>query len=123
MREHVSQRQCSATELKNEAAKPSPIKCGEFVRVPDNKLTRRTNVRPSVSPFLAIFDDESNPSSVVKQTNTVDNGYQEGSPSLRFYVDNSAWDVIHEELMDWRDSTWSSLHVPESRMCKRSVFS
>ena len=123
MREHVGQCQCSATESKNKAAKPSPIKSGELVRAPDNKLTRRTNARPSVSPFLAISHDESNTSGVGEQANTVDNGDQKGSPSLRFYVDNCAWDVIREEVMDWRDSSWSSMHLPESRMCKRSVSS
>ena len=123
MLEHGGQCQCSATESKNKAAKPSPVKSGELARVPYNKLTRRTNARPSVSPFLAISDDESSPSDIGEQTNTVDNGGWEGSPSLRFYVDHSAWDAIHEKLMDWRDSSWSSLHLPESRMCKRSVSS
>ena len=123
MREYLGQCQCSATESKDKAAKPSPIKRGKLIRVPDNKLTRRTNARPSVSTFLAISDDDSNPSGIGEQANTVDNEDQEGSPSLRFYVDNSAWDVIHKELMDWRDSSWSSMHLPESQMCKRSVFS
>ena len=123
MLEHGGQCQCSATESNNKAAKPSPDKSGELARVPDNKFTRRANVRPSVSPFLAISDDESSPSGIGEQTNTVDNGEWEGSPSLRFYVNHSAWDVIHEKLMDWRDSSWSSMHLPESRMCKRSVSS
>ena len=123
MWEHVGQCQCSATESKNKAAKSSPIKSPELVRVPDIKLTRRTNVHPSVSPFLAISDDEFNPSCIGEQTNTVDSGDQEGSHILRFHVDNSAWDVIHKELMDWRDSSWSSMYLPESRMCKISVSS
>ena len=123
MLEQVGRSQCSATKSKNNAAKLSPIKTGELVGVLDNKLTRRNNIRPSVSPFLAISDDEFSPSGIAEQTNTVDNGEWEGSPSLRFYVDHSAWDVIHKQLMGWRDSSWSSMHLPESRMCKRSVSS
>ncbi len=123
MREHVGQCQCSATESKNKAANPSPIKSRELVRVSDNKLMGRTNVYPSVSPFLASSDNEFNPSRIGEQSYTVDSGDQEGSHILRFYLDNSAWDVIHKELMDWRDSSWSSMHLPESRMCKISVSS
>ena len=123
MLQQGGQCQCSATESNNKAAKPIPVKSGELARVPYNKLDRRTNARPSVSPFLAISDDESSPSGIGEQTNTVGHGDWEGSPSLRFYVDHSAWDVIHEKLMDWRDSSWSSLHLPENRMCKRSVSS
>ena len=123
MPEHGGQCQCSAPESKIKAAKPSPVESGELARFPYNELTMRTNDCPSVSPFLAISDDESSPSGIGEQTNTVDNGDREGSSSLRFYVDHSAWDIIHEKLMDWRDSSWSSLHLPESRMCKRSVSS
>ena len=122
MLEHAGQCQCSATESNNKASKLSLTKSGELVGVPDIKLTRMTNVRSSLCPFLAIADEESKPSGIGKHMNTVDNGDWEGSPSLRFYVDNSAWDVIHEELMDWRDSSWSSMHLPESRMCKICVL-
>ena len=123
MLEHVGQCQCSAPESKNKAPNPSPIESGELVRFSENKLTRRSNLRPSVSPFLAVSDAEFDPSGFGEQTNTVDSGDQERGHSLRFYVDNSAWDVIHEEVMDWRDSSWSSMHLPESRMCKISVSS
>ena len=122
MLEHAGQCQCSATESNNNDTKSSPIKSCELLRIPDIELTRRNNVRPPFCPFLAIADEESKSSGIGEQTNTVDNGDWEGSPSLRFYVDNSAWDVIHEELMDWRDSSGSSMHVPESRMCKICVL-
>lgn len=121
MREHVGQGQCSATASKNKAAKRTPINSGEVVPIFDKKLTRRTRLHPSVSPFLAISDDEFNPSAIGEQTNTVDKGDPKGSHSLRFYVDHSAWDVIHKELMDWRDTSWSSMHLPGGRMCKISV--
>ena len=123
MPENVDQCQCSATESKNKTAKPTPIESSELVRVSDKNLALRTSLRPSVSPFLSISHDGCNPWGIGEQTNTVDKGDQEGSHSLRFYVDDSAWDVIYEEVMDWRDSSWSSMHLPGSRMCKISMSS
>ena len=39
-------------------------------------------------------------------------------PNLRFNMDNSVWDVIHEEVMDWRDSSWISMNLPGNRTCE-----
>ena len=102
-------------------ANPTHSGSGELVPLSDKKVTRRTYLHPSVSPFLAISDDEFNLSAIGEQTNTVVKGDQKGNHSLRFYVDHNAWDVIHEELMDWRDLSWSSMHLPGGRMCKISV--
>ena len=43
---------------------------------------------------------------------------EEACPSLRFHMDNSVWDVIHEEVMDWRDSSWTSMNLPGNKTCK-----
>ena len=43
---------------------------------------------------------------------------EEACPSLRFHMDNSVWDVIHEEVMDWRDSSWTWMSLPESKTCE-----
>lgn len=43
--------------------------------------------------------------------------FQENS-TLRFHVDSSVWDVIHKEVMDWRDSSWTSMDLPDDRTCK-----
>ena len=104
-------------------ANPTHIGSGELVPHSDNKVTRRTYLHPSVSPFSAISDDDFSLSAIGEHTNTVDKGDQKASQSLRFYVDPKAWDVIHEELMDWRDTSWSSMHLPGSRMCEVSVCS
>ncbi len=40
--------------------------------------------------------------------------------ALRFHVDNSVWDVIHEEVMNWRDSSWTSMDLPGKRTCENN---
>ena len=105
-------------------ANPTHIRSGKLVPLSDNQVTRRTYLHPSVSPFFAISDDEFNLSAIGEQTNNVVKGDQKGNHhSLRFYVDHNAWDIIHEELMDWRDLSWSSMHLPRERMWKISVSS
>ena len=47
---------------------------------------------------------------------------RESAHSLRFYVGDSVWDLIQKELMDWRDSSWSSMHLPEKQMRKSPLF-
>ena len=104
-------------------ANPTHIGNGELVPLSDNKVTTRAYLHPSVSPFLVISDDEFNLSATGEQTNTVVKGDQKGNHSLRFYVNHNAWDIIHKELMDWRDLSWSSMQLPGGRMCKISVTS
>jgi len=36
---------------------------------------------------------------------------------FQFHMNSSAWDVIHKEVMDWRDSSWTSMHLPGDTMC------
>ena len=108
---------------KDMVANPTHFGSGELVPLSDNKVTRRTYLHPSVSPFSAIPNDEFNLSAIGEQTNTVDRGDQKRNHSLRFYVDPKAWDVLYEEQMDWRDTSWSSMHLPGNRMCKISVCS
>ena len=42
--------------------------------------------------------------------------------TLRFHMDFSAWDVIEKEIMDWRDSTWTSMALPGNKMCMSFHF-
>ncbi len=37
--------------------------------------------------------------------------------TLQFHMNSSVWDVIHKEVMDWRDSSWTSMHLPGDMMC------
>ena len=113
MREHVGLGECSAAESKNKAANQAPMNSGEVLRFVTSSSLGGLDSYPSVS-FLAIFNDDSRPSAIGEPTNTVaigeptntvDKGDPKGSHSLRFYVDHSAWDVTHEELMDWCDTS------------------
>ncbi len=38
--------------------------------------------------------------------------------TLRFHVENSVWDVIHKEVMNWRDSSWTSMDLPGNKTCE-----
>ena len=105
MREHVGLGECSAAESKNKAANQTPMNSGEVLRFVTSSSLGGPDSYPSVSFFLAIFNDDFRPSAIGEPTNTVDKGDPKGSHSLRCYVDHSAWDVTHEELMDWRDTS------------------
>ena len=37
--------------------------------------------------------------------------------TLQFHMDSSVWDVIQKEVMDWRHSSWTSMHLPRDMMC------
>lgn len=38
--------------------------------------------------------------------------------TLHFHMDSKGWDVITKEVMDWRDSSWNSIHLQGDRMGK-----
>lgn len=46
---------------------------------------------------------------------------EEASSRLRFHMDNDVWDVIHDEVMDWRDSSWTSMNLPGNKTCENMV--
>ena len=73
-------------------------------------------------PILAITDDEIIPSSDDSSPAHVAlPRLQEACFSLRFHMDNSVWDVVHEEVMDWRDSSWTSMNLPGKKTCANIV--
>ena len=37
---------------------------------------------------------------------------------IRIQMDSSVWHVIEKGTMDWRDTSWTSLHLPGKRTCK-----
>ena len=41
-----------------------------------------------------------------------------GHSTLHFLVDNSVWEIIHGEIMDWRDPFWTSMGLPENMTCR-----
>lgn len=43
--------------------------------------------------------------------------------TLQFHMENSVWDVIHKEVMDWRDTSWTSMHLPGDMMCMHASTS
>ena len=42
--------------------------------------------------------------------------------SLRLFMDNSAWDIVYMEVMDWRDASWTSMDLPEAKTCMSPPF-
>ena len=42
--------------------------------------------------------------------------------TLRFHMDLNAWDVIEKQVMDWRDSSWTSMALPGNKMCMSYSF-
>ena len=47
---------------------------------------------------------------------------EESCLRLHFHMDNSVWDVIHNEMMDWRDPNWTSMNLPGNKTCEHIVF-
>ena len=75
-------------------------------------------------PFLANTDDEICTSGDEPSTaNSASPRIQEACSCLRFHMDNSVWDVIHKEVLDWRDSSWTSMNLPGNKMCEHDVQS
>ena len=73
-------------------------------------------------PFLAVTDNDfftsaGDPSTPYAASNRT----QEASSCLRFHMDNGVWDVIHKEVMDWRDSSWTSMNLPGNKTCENDV--
>lgn len=70
-------------------------------------------------PSSAITDGELNTSTTPGDDSSnayaVSSRMQEACSSLRFHVDNSVWDVIHQEVMNWRDSSWTSMNLPGNK--------
>lgn len=73
--------------------------------------------RPSY-PFVTITDNESltprDDSSAAVTVTNIENAHS----TLRFHMDNSVWDVIQKEVMDWRDSSWTSMNLPANKTCE-----
>lgn len=76
-------------------------------------------------PSSAITDGELNTSTTPGDDSSnayaVSSRMQEACSSLRFHVDNSVWDVIHQEVMNWRDSSWTSMNLPGNKTCEKVV--
>ena len=76
-------------------------------------------VRPLGYPFVAMADSKiSTPSEDASSANSILIGMEDACSSLRFHMDNSVWDIIHEEVMDWRDSSWTSMDLPGKKTCE-----
>lgn len=76
--------------------------------------------RPS-HPFLAMPDGKINtPSEDPSSTSAISTEMEEASSRLRFHMGNSVWDVIQNEVMEWRDSSWTSMNLPGSKTCENT---
>ena len=76
-------------------------------------------VRPLSHSSLAMVDSEATAlSDDPSSADTILTEVEEACPSLRFHMDNSAWDLIHEEVMDWRDSSWTWMSLPGNQTCE-----
>lgn len=64
------------------------------------------SLEKSAYPYFNISENEVHPSAIeLRETDPVTANEREKNYSLRFHMDNDAWDVIHKEVMDWRDSS------------------
>ena len=68
---------------------------------------------------MAMVDGEATPlSDDPSSADTRSTEIEEACPSLTFHMDNSVWDVIHEEVMDWRDLSWTWMSLPGNKTCE-----
>lgn len=73
-------------------------------------------------PSLAITNNRINTPSDDSSTTYVGvTRLKDACPSLCFQMDNKVWDVVHEEMMDWRDSSWTSMDLPGKKTCENIV--
>lgn len=79
--------------------------------------------RPSY-PLVAIIDNETISSSDDPSTSCAALAKkQEACSSLRFHMDNSVWDIIHKEGINWRDPSLKSMSLPGNKTCENVVQS
>ena len=72
---------------------------------------------------MAVTDDEiATPSFGSSPANLIRSETEKACSSLRFHMDNCMWDIIHNEVMDWRDSSWSSMNIPGNKTCESTVL-
>ena len=89
--------------------------------VPQFKFIDKARPCRSSPPFLAIDDDEINTSRDDSSTPCIASiSLQEASYSLRFQMEKSVWDVIYKEVINCRDSNWTSMTLP-GNTCKTIV--
>ncbi len=67
-------------------------------------------------PFLAATDNK-----LVTPSPDSSPAYAKSAKMLRFHMDNNAWDVINQEVMDWRDSSLTSMSLPGNKMCENII--
>ena len=41
-----------------------------------------------------------------------------GYSTVIFEMDQEVWRVVHDNVMDWRDPSWTSMELPHHRLCK-----
>ena len=113
MHEGDGNRQGSATIQTDETAgRPLLNDSHKIVFAPRYKFTRMVSLEKSAYPYFNISKNEVHPSAIeLGETDPVAANEREKNYSLRFHMDNDARDVIHKEVMDWRDSSWSSMHL------------
>jgi len=81
---------------------------------------KRINIaRPQQATQLWLSLDENEFDTLTDEieTDMVRTRVSQISPNIRFHVDSNVWDVIHKEVMDWRDSSWTHMAVPENQTC------
>lgn len=45
----------------------------------------------------------------------------EAERTLILRMDRHSWDVLHDEVFDWRDQSWASMDLPGDQTCKFSL--
>ena len=112
--------QFSPTDHRNKVVgHPLTTEGHKIVLLPRHKLTGTATPRQSTHPYFNISDDEDqSPTNDSGEINLPTAKDRKTDQSLRFHMDISTWDVIHKEVIDWHDSSWSSMHLPGDTMCK-----
>lgn len=84
-----------------------------------HKCIQIARPQPLPCPYLAISDDEIQASIHKQEVDGLTAARARiVSSSLRIQMDSSVWDIIHKEVMDWQDSSWTSIHLPGNRACE-----
>ena len=119
MHEEDNDHEESTTIRIDEAAAQSLLnESHEILFVPRHKLARMASPQKPASSCIDIMESALHPSTLAPEEvdPTIANKCGR-SYSLRVHMVSNAWDVIHKEVMDWRDSSWPSMHLPGNRMC------
>lgn len=120
-RSRNAQEMSSTDRASSEDRHQSTTNSSRLCLVPQHKSIGIAGRQHSRQAWLTNSDDEVE-TSVDDAEATTARELQE-YVTLQFHMHNSVWDVIHKEVMDWRDTSWTSMHLPSDMMCMLASIS